>query len=133
MRYGNADEWWLITRSGPDVKGTVRHRELAPSRALFRRRHTEWKDRPKEEWWPEYVREFQQQFSDPAMRASLREIYRRVRAGETIGLVCYCPGPVCCHRHLIAEFLRQHGLVVEEVSAPPRAEKPDRQLRFPLN
>lgn len=124
-KHAAVDEFWLITRAGPDVPGMTRYRELAPSSELFHRYLNQWKGQPADKWWPMYTAAFSKELETDEKLEALRLLYRKVRSGTVIGLVCYCSDGTCCHRRLVAEFLSRHGIETEEVAVPPSP-----QLRF---
>lgn len=126
-KHAPADEFWLITRAGPEIPGMERHIALAPSPQLFHRYLTELKDTDPQNWWPIYRNIFLHELNSQEKLKELRIIYQKVKAGTTIGLVCYCPKPAYCHRSLIGQFLSSYGLEVEEVLLPP---SPQLQLNF---
>jgi|GEM_PF-6666316 len=49
MRRTQADEYWLVTRGGGDIPGTIRVKELAPSPGLFRLYLSHWRGHRPEE------------------------------------------------------------------------------------
>jgi uncharacterized protein YeaO (DUF488 family) len=126
-KHATVDEFWLITRAGPDVPGMTRHRELAPSTELFHRYLNQWKGQPPEEWWSLYTSAFSKELLTEEKLEALRVLYRKVKNGAVIGLVCYCSDGNCCHRRLVAKFLEEHGIEAEEVAVPPSP-----QLHFDL-
>lgn len=126
-KHAKVDEFWLITRAGPDIPGMTRHRELAPSQDLFQRYVLEWKGQPPEKWWSLYTKVFGLELQSQEKLEALRVLYRKVKQGLVIGLVCYCPDATCCHRRLVATFLAEHGIKAQEVAVPPNP-----QARFDL-
>lgn len=108
---------FLITRAGPDVDEFTRIREMTPSPQLFNRYLTEWKGQMSPDiWWPQYTVQFKTQFKDPVMLNELRKLYRMLLQGDNLLLVCYCKDWHYCHRRLIADFYRQYGVEVIELS-----------------
>ena len=113
-----ADEIWLITRGGkkinlPEVKRVV---ELAPSEDLFTRYIAEWKGKPPDEWWPIYEKIFKAELQTAEKLNALRRLWKIVKSGKTVALVCFCKKNDYCHRRLEGEFLESHGLEVVEIS-----------------
>lgn len=47
----------------------------------------------------------------------LREI-SRLSDGHDVALCCYEKGGQFCHRHLLADYLREHGIPIEEWRTP---------------
>ncbi|MHB8127217.1 MAG: DUF488 family protein, N3 subclade [Desulfitobacteriaceae bacterium] len=45
----------------------------------------------------------------------LRELYRRLRSGTNIVLLCFCKDYNYCHRKLVAEFFKQYEMIAEEL------------------
>lgn len=126
-RHVTADEFWLITRAGPDIPGMIRCRDLAPREDLFDRYLSEWKGRPASEWWPLYVARFAADLQREPARGALRRLFRLVQAGRTVCLVCFCRDGQHCHRRLVASFLERYGVPCQEAARPG-----DGQLRFEL-
>lgn len=118
-KHATVDEFWLITRAGPDIPGMIRHRELAPSSELFHRYVNQWRGQAAEKWWPLYTAAFSKELQTDEKREALRLLYHKVKRGAVIGLVCYCSDGNCCHRRLVAKFLEEHGIETEEVVVPP--------------
>jgi uncharacterized protein YeaO (DUF488 family) len=87
------DEWW---------------RELAPSAALHAAAYGKGQH-PIE--LAEYRRRFLAELQENPARARLRELRDRVRAGETVTLLCSsaCTDESRCHRTILRELLCDHG------------------------
>ena len=109
-----ADEYWLVTRGGGDIAGTVRVKDLAPSPELFQRYASNWKGRPPAEWWTQYETLFRVEMQGEPALAALRRLYRTLNSGRTVALTCYCSDPDHCHRRLLGEFMCVHGVSVVE-------------------
>lgn len=114
MTRTKADEYWLVTRGGKGIPGTVRVKDVAPSPDLFHQYLNSWRGRPPELWWDEYARRFVAEMEDPRSLQMLRDLYRRLRSGRSVALVCYCTDAQHCHRRLLGDFMRGHGVSVIE-------------------
>ena len=57
--------------------------------------------------WEEFESEFKKQMNTGTTLQAMRELYRRLKNGEDIILVCYEKDDTQCHRRLIREFLSQ--------------------------
>ncbi|MBM7853901.1 uncharacterized protein YeaO (DUF488 family) [Desulfohalotomaculum tongense] len=111
------DQIWLIARAGKEIPGTLRVRELAPSKQLFQRYINEWRFKDPEEWWHLYREQFYNELNKEEKLKPLRYLWKLVKSGETIALVCFCRDYRYCHRSLVGDFLRNAGLVVKEFSS----------------
>ena len=78
-KHASVDEFWLITRAGPDVPGMTRYRELAPSTDLFQRYLDQWKGQPTEKWWSLYATVFRKELQSQEKLDTLRLLYRKVK------------------------------------------------------
>jgi len=108
------DEVWQITRSNKYISGTTRMPGLAPSPDLYRRFLYEWKGKPVEEWWHIYKSQFERELETEEKISALRKLRSLVESGKVIALVCFCGDSKHCHRTLVGDFLKQHGIRVEE-------------------
>lgn len=106
-----ADIRILATRQGR-VPGAITCRALAPSPALFHKAKLLWRDRPKREWWLDYVAAYQQEMAGPEKQRWLRMMLKSLRNGRDIVLACYCTTAEC-HRELIADWFAARGFAVE--------------------
>ena len=107
-------EIWQITRAGIIPNSTL-VRGLAPSTELFEKYLTEWKKLPTKDWWQEYETRFLEELKSQEKLDCLREVYRRLKNGTNIVLVCFCKDYNYCHRKLVAEFFRQYDITSEEL------------------
>lgn len=108
------DEIWLITRAGPDIPNTIRVRELAPSQHLFNKFISQWRGKDPDEWWPKYVECFKKELETKEKLFALRRLWKLVKSGRKIALVCFCKDDRYCHRTLVGDFLKTKGIQVEE-------------------
>ncbi|NLX88790.1 MAG: DUF488 domain-containing protein [Syntrophomonadaceae bacterium] len=92
--------------------------ELAPSWSLFNEYNNNWKNKPPEEWWPDYMKRFNEEIQSQVKLQALRRLWTHVQQGKVIALVCFCTDRAYCHRRLIAEFLENQGIRTEEFTAP---------------
>lgn len=113
-------EIWQITRAGTLIPNSTLVRGLSPSSELFERFLNEWKDLPNKTWWQEYESRFLEELKSEEKLDCLREIYRRLKNGTNIVLVCFCKDYNFCHRKLVAEFFKQYDIISEELD--PRLE-----------
>ena len=114
-------EIWQITRAGTLIPKSILVRGLAPSSELFDNYLREWKNLPSEVWWNEYENRFLEELKSEEKLDCLREVYRRLKNGTNIVLVCFCKDFNYCHRKLVAEFFRQYDIISEELD--PRLER----------
>jgi len=117
-RYVQADLFWLITRGGHDVEGMERHLGLSPSKELFRRYLTSWRGKDPSLWWTEYAAAFLEELRSDEKLDELRNLYKAVRGGRDVALVCYCADSDYCHRRLVGQFMASYGIEVTEAKAP---------------
>jgi Protein of unknown function, DUF488. len=108
-------EIWQITRAGIQLPNSILVRGLAPSTELFETYLNEWKGIPSKDWWPEYESRFLDELKTDEKLNCLRELYRSLRSGINIVLVCFCKDYNYCHRKLVAEFFKQYELIAEEL------------------
>lgn len=114
IRKIDCDAIWQITRGGPDISGTTRVLEFAPSPALFRRYQMDWKQRNPDEWWESYKEQFMAELDSQKVENIIRKLSHMVDAGQRVALVCFCKDSRYCHRSLVAAFLTEKGFSVEE-------------------
>lgn len=112
------DEIWQITRSDKTLPGALWVPDLAPSWDLFNEYSHNWKDKPPEDWWPEYMKRFNEELNSKVKLQALRRLWVQAQHGKVIALVCFCPDNAYCHRRLVGEFLEKQGLRVEEFKLP---------------
>lgn len=65
--------------------------------------------------WDNFEIEFKEQMTSGLTLVAMRELYKRLKAGEDIILVCYEKDYTYCHRRLIGEFLMQYGIEYQEL------------------
>lgn len=116
LRKLKCDEIWLITRAGKDIPGTIRVQELSPGPILFNKYLKEWRGQDPEEWWPKYEEEFIKQLQKEETLSTLRQLWKMIKTGKVVALVCYCKDSRYCHRSLVGKFLNNVGIVVEEAN-----------------
>lgn len=122
-------EIWLITRVNKNIPGVKWVPELAPDRDLYNKYLNDWKGKPGQEWWPEYKKEFELQLQSETRLRALREVWSLVNSGQVIALLCYCAEDTYCHRSIVAEFLRNYDVKVEElVKEIPKKDEDVSQL-----
>ena len=110
-----ADEIWLITNAGKNIKSTVRVKELAPSDRLFSKWFKEWKNEKPEFWWAQYREIFVAELKQNYLALEkLRELENKVKNGKVIALACYCENERYCHRTIIKDILLKKGVTAEE-------------------
>lgn len=68
--------------------------------------------------WDEYEIYFKEEMKKEPMISGLRDLYRRLKNGEDIILVCYEKDYMFCHRRLIGEFLKGYGAEYNEILIP---------------
>ena len=113
-RHIQCDKRWLITRVESRGEGILWVPELAPSQRLFKKYLDDWKGTLVEDYWPEYVKMFQEELKQKSKLAALRKIWQLSSQGVSVALFCYCQSPEHCHRSLVGDFLRAHGARVIE-------------------
>jgi uncharacterized protein YeaO (DUF488 family) len=106
----------LITRAGVEVPGTEIIRELSPSKGLFQRFISSWKDQEDYSWWPQYEERFVIELKSNEKLNALRDVYKRLLEGKNVVLVCFCRDHRYCHRRLVGEFFEQYDVDVEELN-----------------
>jgi len=62
--------------------------------------------------WPDYKREYQEWMAQEPCARLLGALERRIRAGQTIVLACWCETPYDCHRSLIGDEMAGRGVMV---------------------
>ncbi len=66
--------------------------------------------------WDDYEIYFKEEMKKDPMLSGLRDLYRRLRNGEDIILVCYERDYTQCHRRLIGEFMQGYGVEYHELA-----------------
>jgi len=61
---------------------------------------------------PDYRREYREWMAREPCAGLLAALERRIRAGQTIALACWCETAIDCHRSLIGDELAGRGLMV---------------------
>ena len=113
-RHIQCDQRWLITRVEAKIEGILWVPALAPSQRLFKKYLEDWKGTLVEDYWPEYVEMFQQELKQKSKLKALRRIWQLSSQGVSVVLFCYCQSPEHCHRRLVGDFLKEHGVTVTE-------------------
>lgn len=126
----NCDEIWLITRAGKDIPGTIRVRALAPEKTLFAQYYREWRLKDPKEWWPLYRQEFLRELAMPEKMYALRKLWQLVKRGKIIALACFCKDSRYCHRTLVGNILKEHGIRVYEIGKNEVTNHEYRQLNL---
>lgn len=106
----------LITRAGYEVQNTTIVRELSPSAELFHTYFTQWKDEPTYDWWVNYEQRFNVELKSEEKIKALREVYKKLRQGKNIVLLCFCKDHRYCHRRLVGDFFAPFGVNAEELN-----------------
>lgn len=65
--------------------------------------------------WEDFEYYFKEEMKKDPMLTALRQLYKRLKSGEDIILVCYEKDYMFCHRRLIGEFLAQFGIEYKEL------------------
>jgi uncharacterized protein YeaO (DUF488 family) len=105
----------LITRAGPELNPIEIVRDLAPSPGLFQALLSMRKDGDNQDWWPEFEEQFQLELKTDIKLKALRDVYKRLRNGEKVVLVCLCKDHRYCHRRLVGEFFEPYGFACTEL------------------
>lgn len=113
-RHIQCNERWLITHVEAKIEGFKWVPELAPSQRLFKRYLDEWKGTLVEDYWPKYVKAFQEELKQKSKLDALRHLWHLSSEGVRVALFCYCQSPEHCHRSLVGDFLKEHGATVME-------------------
>lgn len=95
---------WL---SKNDIDGWLRN--LAPGKELlndYKYKGISW-----DEYTKKYLREIN---NSKASQLSIKQIINMINNGKNIYLICYEKSTDNCHRHLLAEILKEKGYEVEE-------------------
>lgn len=124
------DEVWQITRSSRNITGAIWMHALAPSPDLYKSFLYEWKDKPGEEWWPIYKELFEQELKAEDKLSALKRLQSLVKSGKVIALVCFCRDSRYSHRTLVGEYLKQHGIRVDEFIKEKSMNNDVEQLAF---
>ena len=111
---GQCHETWAIVRSFKGTSPWIQQvADLSPSSALFHEYQTNWKpnglwnqDTFQKLYVPSFLRQIAQ---DEQAIAKLNELWRKDKAGQTIGLVCFCTDETLCHRSIVAGILQGVG------------------------
>ena len=106
----------LITRAGPELTQVEIVRDLAPSPGLFQALLSMRKDSDGFDWWPEFEEKFKLELKSNIKLHALREVYKRLRSGENVVLVCFCKDHRYCHRRLVGEFFDEYGFAATELN-----------------
>jgi uncharacterized protein YeaO (DUF488 family) len=106
----------LITRAGVELPGAEIIRDLSPSKDLFQKYLSLWKDQGDYSWWPSYEQRFMIELKSNEKLNALRYVYKRLLQGENIVLVCFCKDHRYCHRRLVGEFFEKYDMHVEELN-----------------
>jgi hypothetical protein len=87
--------------------------DLGPSpdlhaRALIWMGGAQWSRR-----WPQYKQEYLEWMTHDPCAGLLAALEKRIRAGQTIALACWCETVFTCHRGLIGYEMDRRGVTVE--------------------
>lgn len=110
-------EVWQITRGGALISGAILVNGLAPSNKLFVRYLNNWKHLHPEQWWFEYEKQFLQELQSDEKLDNLRLLYKTLKAGKNVVLLCFCKDAKYCHRRLIGEYFNKYGIETMELSS----------------
>lgn len=124
-RQVSCDERWQITRSYTPSDSLLWVPKLAPSPRLFNQFINRWKDQDPQMWWPLYKEQFVRELEQEEKKSALRRLWKKLKAGKSIALVCFCPDASICHRSLVAEFMRHYGIEAFEYEPPSQHEVAD--------
>jgi len=124
------DEVWQITRSNKNISAVKWVPDLAPSPNLYSRFINEWKGKPGEDWWPIYKYQFEKELDTDEKLNALRKLWKLVKSGKVIALVCFCRDGRYCHRALVGDFLKRYGIRVEEYKKEKTVNNDYRQLKL---
>lgn len=91
-----------ISQTIPEWYTGRRIRYLAPNQSIL------WEYKAGMLSWEEYTSRYLQQLED----IGYEKIISELREGDI--LLCYEKSEARCHRHILAEWLKQHGQVVTE-------------------
>lgn len=112
-----------IARWSPRFYSGERYIYLAPPAYLLKGDYT------RDEYISIYKSEVLQKLNAKALEKAFSQVY----GGKDIALLCYEAPSDFCHRHLVAEWLKENGIDVEEFSKDIKVQKEenkeeDRQL-----
>lgn len=101
-----------ICAKAPDWYKGLQYKKLAPKYGFF----MEWKKNHDNDY---YIKHFQSEVLDQLDAADVildlsRLIYSFNIGENNIALICYEKPSDFCHRHLVSEWLNQHGFKCEE-------------------
>ncbi|RIX59627.1 DUF488 domain-containing protein [Paenibacillus nanensis] len=106
----------LITRAGPEIDRVEIVRDLAPSPQLFQALLSKRKASDNYDWWPEFEEKFNFELQSGIKLQALRDVYKRLRKGENVVLVCFCKDHRYCHRRLVGKFFDEYGYTSTELN-----------------
>jgi len=98
-----------ICGKSPDWYKGSEYKKLAPSWSIF----SEWKQNQDEEL---YTRRFNNEILNTLNPNGIMRELVAMSDEIHIGLLCYEKSDSFCHRHLVANWLRENGIDVEEFS-----------------
>lgn len=117
LRYLDEEaELLQITRAGADLPNVTVVKELSPSPSLFKLFVHEWKGKPANEWWWKYEEKFNEELKNAHKLKGLRDVYKKLLAGENVVLICFCSDHRICHRKLIGDFFAEYGVKAIELN-----------------
>lgn len=101
-----------ICGKAPDWYKGLQYKKLAPKYGFF----MEWKKNHNNDY---YIEHFQKEVLDGLDATNVILDFSRMAYGFNVGendivLICYEKPSVFCHRHLVAEWLKQNGFKCEE-------------------
>ena len=96
-----------ICGKAPDWFRGVQYKKLAPKYGFF----SEWKQNRDNHF---YVRCFDEQVLSHLRAGDVLNELRELTGGEEIALVCYEKPEDFCHRHLVANWMRENGIQIKE-------------------
>lgn len=109
-----------ICGKAPEWYNGIQYKKLAPKYSFF----SEWKKNKDNEY---YIRHFKEEVLDQLNAVKvLWEIHDLLPVNppvKHIALVCYEKPEDFCHRHLVAEWLKQNGFQCEEFRVSQKGEK----------
>jgi uncharacterized protein YeaO (DUF488 family) len=107
---------WQITRGKALISTAIMVRGLAPSNELFAKYLNKWKHLHPEQWWNDYKILFQKEMESDEKIANLRSLYKILKAGRNVVLLCFCEDPAYCHRRLVGEFFSKYNINIIELN-----------------
>lgn len=96
-----------ICGRAPDAWKGLQYKKVAPKKWFF----DEWKRTGDNAF---YIENFQREVLDKLDADSVWNDLRELSHGGPFALVCYEKPGDFCHRHLVSEWLREHGYEIEE-------------------